>query len=320
MDAYINDWLTIIDGMNNENTYKLAWGRALVEICHAQETSNDQNFIIHFDQISEVFLKYYWNQTYYFKLYQGPAKTKPIIQQITEEMIETYQAITKSTLPVWFDEANKVLKKEPTQYKKIINKISRTLPQNVSHRFLKVGDYYLKIYDLDDKNKTVTFTKEQVQLIKDHAFVLSQLLNYRWAQLLEKFNTSPRIAMKVKGVSDEKIRRNNLTKFRQALLKQFPDGVVKDFYTDEILDPNDISIDHVIPWSFMYSDDIWNLVITSKSRNSSKSNKTITQNFIDKLKLRNQEIYPLLEDHYQQSLLEAKDLKYIDRYYFEFKV
>lgn len=29
-----------------------------------------------------------------------------------------------------------------------------------------------------------------------------------------------------------------------------------DFYTGEELQPDDISVDHVIPWSFMYSDDI----------------------------------------------------------------
>lgn len=32
-----------------------------------------------------------------------------------------------------------------------------------------------------------------------------------------------------------------------------------DFYTGNELDMDDISVDHVIPWSFMYSDDIWNL-------------------------------------------------------------
>ena len=41
---------------------------------------------------------------------------------------------------------------------------------------------------------------------------------------------------------------------------------------EKVLQENDISVYHVIPLSFMYSDDIWNLVLTSKSNNSSKSN------------------------------------------------
>ena len=28
---YVNDWLTIIETMQNENTYKLAWGRSILE-------------------------------------------------------------------------------------------------------------------------------------------------------------------------------------------------------------------------------------------------------------------------------------------------
>jgi hypothetical protein len=31
MNPYIEMWLKVIDGMNNDNTYKLAWGRAIVE-------------------------------------------------------------------------------------------------------------------------------------------------------------------------------------------------------------------------------------------------------------------------------------------------
>ena len=31
ISKYINDWLDIIEKMNNDNTYKLAWGRALLE-------------------------------------------------------------------------------------------------------------------------------------------------------------------------------------------------------------------------------------------------------------------------------------------------
>ena len=29
MNKYIQDWLDVIEYMNNDNTYKLAWGRAI---------------------------------------------------------------------------------------------------------------------------------------------------------------------------------------------------------------------------------------------------------------------------------------------------
>ena len=36
MNSYIKQWLEIIENMNNDNTYKLAWGRAIIELCLKQ--------------------------------------------------------------------------------------------------------------------------------------------------------------------------------------------------------------------------------------------------------------------------------------------
>lgn len=60
-----------------------------------------------------------------------------------------------------------------------------------------------------------------------------------------------------------------------------------DFYIGDELDMDDISVDHVIPWSFMYSDDIWNLVLTFKSHNSSKSNHIPSKEVFEQLNQRN---------------------------------
>ena len=319
MDDYFKDWLTVIDGMNNENTYKLAWGRAIIELCHSFDAVEGVPTVFTFEQIGEYVLKYFWNQTYFFKLYQGPAKSKPKIQQITEEVIEYYQSITKSKIPDWFDKSKPILIRDKDKYNRFLKEISTALKQDVCWRFTKVGEENIDLYKLDKDRRIIELTHHQHTILKDHAFVLSQLLNYRWAQLLEKFNQSPRIALKVKGSTDEKIRRNNLTKFKHALLKQFPDGIVRDFYTDEILDPNDISIDHVIPWSFMYSDDIWNLVITSKSKNSSKSNSVVDEEYIKKLKDRNTELIKYTDEHYKLELLEANENMFIDKFYYQFK-
>ena len=35
--TYIKNWLTIIEQMNNDNTYKLAWGRAVVECVYLED-------------------------------------------------------------------------------------------------------------------------------------------------------------------------------------------------------------------------------------------------------------------------------------------
>lgn len=80
-----------------------------------------------------------------------------------------------------------------------------------------------------------------------------------------------------------------------------------DFYTGDELDMDDISVDHVIPWSFMYSDDIWNLVLTSKSHNSSKSNHIPSKEFFEQLNQRNK---ALIETIIFSSFLNFIEIKY----------
>ncbi|MDR2828494.1 MAG: hypothetical protein LBV51_03645, partial [Acholeplasmatales bacterium] len=122
--------------------------------------------------------------------------------------------------------------------------------------------------------------------------------NFKWAKLLEQFNKlTPQIALKISQIADQSIERQNenLTKIRKLFLSLSDGNNLLDFYTDQELDISNISIDHFIPWSFIYSDDIWNLVPTSKSYNSSKSNKLPKEELIIKLNERNKKLLSILK-------------------------
>lgn len=81
MSEYIKLWLEIIENMNNDNTYKLAWGRALLELILEIEHVKDDN-IISFNDIAKKMLKYYWNQIYFFNLKQSPAKVRLLFKKL----------------------------------------------------------------------------------------------------------------------------------------------------------------------------------------------------------------------------------------------
>ena len=322
MSEYIRMWLSIIEKMKNDNTYKLVWGRALLELIVQLDDVKEEN-IFTYKEIGHKVLKYYWNQLYFFNLRQSAnSKKPPVIVQETFQCIKFYQDKTSSLSPIWFDKAEIVLEKDTEFYNKELNKISKILDQNVAWRFMKVDKEILEVYKLDRNLLTVTFSKSQVIDLKEYAFVLSQLLNYRWAQLLEKFNNSPRIALKVKGISDEKIRRNSLRKYRDFLLNTMNEGKILDFYTGSKLQYDDISVDHVIPWSFMYSDDIWNLVLTSKSENSSKSNSIPSQEVIERLEKRNEQLLNRIgeESSFYNDLKMAVDNDYVQKFYLSLKM
>ena len=71
----------------------------------------------------------------------------------------------------------------------------------------------------------------------------------------------------------------------------------------------------------MYSDDIWNLVLTSKSNNSSKSNSVPTDEDIDRLKKRNSELLNKINDEGMRiELIEAINNNYVDKFYNSMKL
>ena len=317
---YVNDWITIIEQMQNDNTYKLAWGRAIVE-CNAKGNCvelND-NVVIDLKDIAECMLKYYWNQMFFFNLKQSPYVNKvPKICVYTEDLNNHYREKENTNIPVWFNvgQSKIVMDKE---YTKTINCIKKVLPENVAWRFMNIQGKPILIYMLDIANGVILLNKEDSISLKEYGNILTKLLNFKWAQLLEKFNYAPRIVEKINGISELRIRRNNLTKYRNELIKQYSISPV-DFYTGRELTNDNISIDHVIPWSFMYSDDIWNLVITSKSNNSTKSNSIPSEYSIDRLKKRNIRLVDIVDSPYKEDLIIANENDYVDKFYSDLKV
>ena len=67
----------------------------------------------------------------------------------------------------------------------------------------------------------------------------------------------------------------------------------------------------------MYSDDIWNLVITSKSNNSSKSNKIPSVEMIEKLEQRNEILKGIISYKYKNDLEVAEQGNYVRKFYYD---
>ena len=53
ISKYIDKWLDIIEKMNNDNTYKLAWGRALLE-CISFDKSYEEDGLKVFVKLEDI--------------------------------------------------------------------------------------------------------------------------------------------------------------------------------------------------------------------------------------------------------------------------
>ena len=129
---------------------------------------------------------------------------------------------------------------------------------------------------------------------------------------------SPRISKKIKGVDrDQFPKRGNLKKFREFIDEENPQK--ECFLTGNKISGTP-SIDHVIPWSYMYSDDLWNLVYVSPNENSSKSNQIPDRRLIDRLKIRNIKLLEILKkkgkyNKYTEELKLSIENDYVEKFW-----
>ena len=283
MEQYIKDLTYVIQNGEMENTYKMVWVRSIVETCVLDPNVQE----IQFDHLSKLIFGYYWNQTIYFDLEQSPNPLKrPVIYQIVKEEISEYRH-KNGKQPVWFSGAENSVSIP-------VSKISTILSKDVCWRFPKVGKENFDLYDLDIKSRTIIL--HRTDLIREYANVLFDVINYRWTQKLEEFNHSPRISQKVRGTDRENIRRKSLAKFRKYLDLENPDHVC--FHTGRKIKYENLSIDHVLPWSYLFSDNLWNLVYVDKSFNSSKGNIIPKEETIEKLENRNIHLLKSMENEF----------------------
>ncbi len=286
----------IIRESNYDNTYKMAWAKSLVELSTQIDLKSD-NIKISFGDIAKKYIKYYWNQTIFFDLKQGPNPMKPpVILTYVKKLIQKYFKFTNSYIPELYEKAEIQFEKINLveDYYKLIKKIISALKQDVSWRFKILNGKDTEIYSYIKGNDFIIINSSLLKHLKENEQDLYDFINYRWGLILETFNSSPRINKKVKIMDERDIKRNSLNKFRYFL--DLENKEHKCFMCDKEISENNISIDHVIPWSYMYSDDIWSLVYVCKNCNSIKNNRIPSEKEINKLKLRNQNLLKCMEE------------------------
>ncbi len=320
MDRRLAVFKKIIRECDYDNTYKMALAKSLVELSSENGHVTDP-VILTTVEIAHKFLKYYWNQTIFFDLVQGSnLKKPPEVYQYTKKLIEVYYAFEGTRKPERFEKIEALLSEKLTeQFEKTVDDIAKTICKDVAWRFTKIdGRYADEIYVFDKTKKEFIIPLDMIELLKENEEDLYDLINYRWGLILETFNSSPRINKKVKIIDQKDIKRSSLNKFKVFLDAENPKR--RCFICGKEIDEKELSIDHVIPWSYVYSDDLWNLVYVHKSCNSAKSNLIPTAEEIGKLKERNEELFQVLKEReltgkWINELEVAIEKDYVDKFW-----
>ena len=100
-------------------------------------------------------------------------------------------------------------------------------------------------------------------------------------------------------------KRESLTDYRKLLLKY---SEPRCFYTNATLleGKGKIVADHFIPWRFVHSDNLWNFVLTTPSLNSRKGNKLPSNEYVNKLFLRNERLTNVTDQNVREEFAKYK--------------
>ncbi|MED4781012.1 HNH endonuclease [Brevibacillus choshinensis] len=294
---FLDSWLGIIRKCSFDNTYKMAWAKSLTELSLEYEPDKHGSEYATFslEDIAKKIIRYYWEQTLFFDLIQGSNPNKPpeILTQ-TKKLISVYQETTSELKPIKFYKTD-IENKCPNEYEQTIKSIVRTLKKDVSHRFLNLeGKVTTGIYDYSLNHDVVYMSVSNVEILKANYLLVFEAINYRWSQMLENFNHSPRICKKVRVIDEDSIRRKPLKGFMKYISHENPQQ--RCFICTKPIVEETPAIDHVIPWSYLYADDLWNLVFTHQTCNSSKSNIMPDEFMVQKLEKRNLRLLSVLEE------------------------
>ncbi|WP_227394982.1 HNH endonuclease [Jeotgalibacillus aurantiacus] len=269
----------------NSTTYKFVLIKSLLENLY---NVNSQLELTYF-QIFESFTKIYWNLVIHHKLNQINMYGKKAGVQTELEAFQQKYMIDDSIV---FDRLPDHLQLE------LIRKVTTKSKINVMGAIY--GDTGGNIYSFNNKTEHLKLTPNFYTFMQKHQKVIMYLANYQLALFLEKFNDSGNtinLLMKVENLS----KRSSLDSFYKILTSVYQNEC---FYCGkEIRSRKGNHVDHFIPWSFVQTDQLWNLVIACSKCNTSKNDKLAESAFLQKLIERNT---ALLKD---QIILKRTDMQ-----------
>ena len=305
---------SILTKGRKDNTYKFALARFLIDyVYHRLEYTyiqtklkNNESEVIEFATIAKSFLKYYWHQICKYKIRQNYNMDRlPLVVQIIQDIFG------KEYIPTRFEDIDGEKKARAEK------EITRKCFTEVIHRFHTitgdVGGTGTEVFYTYNKN-SISVKPEALRFFSENYTFLYKAIILEWAKFLERVNRG--LPMLISKIEREEVFRNSLKKPYKILREHFETC----FYCGNLLssDRKMIQVDHFIPWSYIFEDEIWNLVLACRCCNSKKNRSLPPVEFVERIIDRNEKYFNKING-LEKSLLrldtEMEWKKAINRHY-----
>ena len=256
-------WMFIILYGRNASTYKMGLGKSLIDL---GRINSDKK--IHLDELGEDLLNMYQKRLANGLPQMGQLGKKTVVESKLDEL--KVGIITKEKAITEITKNAKVMVLD-----KFHNLDQRKIPRpfftlSDDGRYLKLNDSLFNVF-ADNQNK---------ELVPE--------LDSRWS-LLEFGYSNAKKAESLEVDEDLEYVRNKEQRTNLTLLRPILEGYHQNtcFYCgEELFDP--IHVDHVIPYTAIKHNEIWNLVLSHEFCNEDKLDNIPPKQFVKKLIERNE--------------------------------
>lgn len=259
-DRHMHAWSSMLRSLKT-STLKFALARAILD--EVRETQGNGELLISRERLSFRLVSYYWYQVRQFRLKQAAAE----IQE--PNVVRQLRSLAEATGTKW----------DPLrpEIRSVVEFVTEAGFREVLPRFhTGIGGIIF-----ESRRGGIAIPADQRAFINAHEPFLIQVVLAGWAEQVERYNLTPRVLAKVRF---DGRRRTSVSKWVQPL-RELDNAC---FYCRKSK-PDVAHVDHFIPWSFLFDDAPWNLVLACETCNMQKSDKIPSRQFLTRLCLRNEE-------------------------------
>jgi hypothetical protein len=276
------------------NSYKYLYFLSLLDILKRQKF--DILSPISFQDIIVEMLANAWYPHNYFKLFFGTQdqiakKLDSLRLEITEPILK-FRDTDKKLLRTTISEQN---------IDDIVKFISKYVPYRLIRPFFSEetrgfqdNDVNLAVITLsknqfENKKPLYCFNAEKrkdcnaiilhpdwIQYLERNYTIVRGWASWEWLKYMQQKNPNiPNVVNKLFMPQQRDSLSKQIKYWKTVLIHQ----EIKCIYSEVQLNKDEISLDHYLPWSFVAHDQLWNLIPTTQSVNSSKSNHLPSQRY-----------------------------------------
>jgi len=285
---------------NTTNSYKYLFFLSLLDILARNQFQPHLNITFK-DLVVEILANAWFPHTY-FKLSFG------IQDQIAKKLDSLNLVITEPILQ-FRDSDKKLLRKtiNDQTYNDLVKFLSAYVPFRLIRPFFEQETRGLKdaqvnqtvlnlannckennrsFYYFNSETESnchgIILSSKWIDYIANNFSVIKGWSSWEWLKYMQTKNpTTPNLANKL-FMPQKRGSLSSPTRLWRLVLEKSP---IRCLYSGKLLDPEHLSLDHYLPWSFVAHDQPWNLIPILPEVNSSKSNnlpsETYFQGFVD---------------------------------------